>query len=150
MNIGPSYLKRISLINAALILLVAILISLFVIQPAAVDTYPGVKHDGIVFIWGVNISLNILAAYSFVMIAFVKKRIGWMVTTGILMFVVFILAFVFGDAASAYIGHGPEMRSAAITLYICLAIEVIVMFLMLSTFILKKKITLQKSQASLE
>lgn len=147
MKISPSYLKRISLINAALVLLVAILISLFVIQPVAVDTYPGVPHDRIVFIWGINICLNILVAYSLVLISYVTKGSGWIITTIVLLFVVFILAFACNDAAFGYRNHGPEMQSVAVILFCCVAIEVIVWLLMLSTLLFRKKIILQDQAA---
>ena len=140
MTVGRSYLKKISLVNAALILLVAILLSVFVIQPVSVDTSPGVKHDIIMLVWGVNISMNIIIAYSIVIISLVKKGSGWMFATGVLMFFVFILAFLFTDAASAYMGHGPNMQIVVIILFICVAIEVIVFLLMLSTLIFRKKI----------
>ncbi|MCB9211428.1 MAG: hypothetical protein H6609_18850 [Ignavibacteriales bacterium] len=143
MKITSSYLKTISLISAALILLVAILIALFVIQPVAVDTYKGVPHDKIIFIWGVNISINIFIAYSLVMISLAKKGLGWIIATVVLLFIVFILAFIYIDAASAYSNHGSEMQSAVVILFICVVIEVVVWLLMLSTLLFRKKIMLQ-------
>ena len=141
MNISNHYLKRISLLSAALVLIVAILISLFVIQPVAVDSHPGVPHERIVFIWGVNITVNILVGYILVLISQIKKEgIGWIITSSILLFIIFLLAFACNDAAMAYLSHGPDMQSVALVLFISAGIEVVVWLLILSTIIFRKRI----------
>jgi uncharacterized membrane protein len=123
-----------------LVLLTAILIALFVIQPAAVDTHLGVPHERIVLIWGVNISVNILVGYTLVLISLTTKSKAWMPVSIILLFILFILAFACNDAAHAYTSHGHNMRGASTVLFICAALEVIVWFLILSTLVFRKRI----------
>lgn len=138
-----------NLISAALVLIVAILIALFVIQPVAIDTHPGVLHEKIVFIWGLNISFNILTAYSLVLISVFSNGKGWIIPTVliILLFIVFVLAFACNDAALAYRSHGPKMQSVSVILFFCAAIEVIVWLLLFSTLLFRKKITLPTQAA---
>lgn len=139
------YLEKLSLVSTALILLAAILVALFVIQPAAIDTHEGVNHEKIVFIWGFNITMNILIAYALVILSLVKKEIGWIVTTWILMIIVFFMALIYIDAGSAYIGHGPDMQRAAIFLFICAGLEIVALLLLISTLLFRKKIIAKKS-----
>ncbi|MEN8191164.1 MAG: hypothetical protein ABFS12_00005 [Bacteroidota bacterium] len=142
MKVTPLLLQRMHLITAVLLVAVTMLIALFVIQPAAVDTYPGVKHDRIVFIWGLNISFNLLVAVILVVMALFVKGKGCIITSIyiLLLFIIFILGFACNDAAQSYIKHGPDMQIATITLFCCAGLEVIAWILLLTTVIQRRKI----------
>ena len=142
MKISYESWKRIYLISAALLGIVAISIALFVVPKAAVDIHPGVKHEMIAFIWGFNISINVVMLFVLVLMA-ISSKLKRGITTPIvifLMFIVFILAFACNDAALAYSSHGPSMQIASVILFVCAALEAIVWFLMLATLVLRKRI----------
>lgn len=146
MKISLTSWKRMYLITAALLAMVAILIALFVVPQAAVDTHPGVKHEEIAFIWGVNISMNVLILFLLTLISIFSKVKGGVTAPVVifLMFILFILAFSCYDAAMAYLSHGPNMQSVSVILFICAALETVVWFLLLSTLIFRRKIILHE------
>lgn len=144
MKISYESWKRLYLISAALLVVVAVLIALFVVPKAAVDIHPGVKHETIAFIWGLNISMNVFTLFLLTLISIFSKVKGGVTAPVVifLMFIVFILAFSCNDAALAYGSHGPNMQSASVILFICAALETAVWFILLSTLVLRKKIIL--------
>jgi hypothetical protein len=53
----------------------------------------------------------------------------------LLAFVVLVLGIALFDAASAFGGHGPAMRTATVLLFVCSAIEALAAVLIIATAI---------------
>jgi len=125
MKANSLFYRRILFVLAILFVIVAFVVALGVIPPVKADTYPGVKHDIVAAAFWVNISLNLLSAFSVFFIAIRSKERSWKSTSVLIIIgiLVSILGLALADAASAYQNHGPFMQSASILLFICAAID---------------------------
>ena len=125
MKANSLFYRRILSVLAILFVIVAFVVAFGVIPPVKADTYPGVKHDKVAAAFWVNISLNLISAFSIFFIAIRSKERSWKSTSVLIVMgiLVLILGLALADAASAYQNHGPSMQSASILLFICAAID---------------------------
>lgn len=141
MKANVLFYRRILLVCSVLFVIVALVVALGVIPPVKADTYPGVNHEKVAAAFWVNISLNLLSAFSLFFIASRSKERSWkstsvLIITGLL---VLILGLALADAASAYQKHGPSMQSASILLFICAAVDFLAGVTVITTAFLRTK-----------
>jgi hypothetical protein len=132
-------LSRIFLLAcSALLALAALVVALFVIPLVKVDPSPGATPQAAVPAFWVSIGLSLLAAAILVSIAMRTRRRRRLLTAGLifLAMLVFLLAFALSDAAFAYQGEGPAMRTAATLLFACTAADLLGMLLVIATIFL--------------
>jgi len=135
------FFRRMLLVCAAVFVVVGIALALGVIPPVKADPYPGAAPKTAAAAFWVNIGLNLLAAFTLFFIAMrSKSRSG--LSTSILViagFIVFLLGLALVDAASAFLNHGPPLRSAVIVLFICAAFDLLGGALVVTTAFLRPK-----------
>ncbi len=122
----PAY-RRLLFVYAAVIVVVALVIALGVIGPVKEDVYRGATPDVAVKAFWFNAGFTLFMAAILVLVAVPSKgRSGISTAVHIVVgLIVTILGLILIDAASAYQGHGPEMQTASILLYICAAADIL-------------------------
>ena len=136
----PRY-RRLLFVYAAVVVAVALVIALGVIGPVKEDVYRNATPEMAVKAFWFNIGFKLFMAAVLVLIAVpAKGRSGISTAVHIVVgFVVTILGLVLIDAASAYLSHGPAMRTASILLYICAAADILVGVLVFITAFLQPR-----------
>ena len=143
MKTNVLFYRRMLLVCAVLFIIVALVVALGVIPPVKADTYPGVNHEIAAAAFWVNISLNLLSAFSLFFIAIRSKERSWKSTSVLVIvgIIVLLLGLALTDAASAYQKHGPSMESASILLFICAAADFLAGVTVITTAFLRPKKT---------
>ena len=143
MKVNVLFYRRMLLVCAVLFVTVALVVALGVIPPVKADTYPGVNHGKVAAAFWVNISINLLSAFSIFFIAIRSKERSWKSTSVLVIvgIIVLLLGLALADAASAYQKHGPSMESASILLFICAAADFLAGVTVITTAFLRPKKT---------
>ena len=141
MKTNVLFYRRILLVCAVLFVVVALVVALGVIPPVKADTYPSVNHGAAAAAFWVNISINLLSAFSLFFIAIRSKERSWKSTSVIVIagIIALLLGLALVDAASAYQKHGPSMESASILLFICAAADFLAGVTVITTAFLRPK-----------
>lgn len=127
--------RRFALTSAVLLVLVAIVVAAGVIAAMNSDTHPGATPQGAVRAFWASVGLNVLTAAAVGILAIRARGRGALtiIVLGLGALVALALAIAFVDAAAAYGGHGPAMRTATILLFFCSAIEALAAVLIIVT-----------------
>ena len=143
MKVNVLFYRRMLLVCAVLFVTVALVVALGVIPPVKSDTYPGVTPEKAAAAFWVNISINLLSAFSIFFIAIRSKERSWKSTSVLVIvgIIVLLLGLALADAASAYQKHGPSMESASILLFICAAADFLAGVTVITTAFLRPKKT---------
>ena len=141
MKANVLFCRRMLVVCAVLLVIVALVVALGVIPPVKADTYPGVNHEIAASAFWVNIGLNLLSAFFLFFIAIRSKARSWKSTSVLVIagLLVLILGLALADAASAYQKHGPSMQSASILLFICAAVDFLAGVTVVTTAFLRPK-----------
>ncbi len=129
--------QRLALTSAALLVVVGLVVAAGVIPPVKADPSPGAMPQKAVPAFWVNAGLNFLTAAALGLLAIRTRQRSPRTTIvlGVLAVVVILLAIALFDAASAFGGHGPAMRTATILLVFCSAIEALAAVLIIAAAI---------------
>ena len=143
MNAKLLFTRRMLLVCAAVCVIVALVLALGVIQPVKEDVARGATPEKAVMAFWLNIILNLLSALFLFFVAIKSKGRGWMSTSILIIvaLVVLLLGLALVDAATAYKGHGPQMQSASIIMFICAAADLLSGGLVVTTTCLRPKKT---------
>ncbi len=134
----PVY-RRMLLIYAALVVIVALVLAVGVIGPVKAEAAAGATPERAVHAFWVNIGINLLSAITLGLLAIRSKGRGWISTsvhiiTGL---VIMFLSIALADAASAYQSHGPAMQTATVLLFLCAAADFLTGALVFTTAFLQ-------------
>ena len=137
MKVNESFCRRLFLVCAVLLVIVAVVVALGVIPPVKANPDPNVDHEKVAAAFWLNIGLNLLAAFSLFIIAVRSKSRNWKSTsvltvTGLL---VIALGLALTDAGSAY----KELGTASILLFICAGIDIVSGIAAITTAFLRPK-----------
>ena len=129
--------RRLALTSAALLVVVALVVAAGVIPLVKADTHPGAMPQKAVPAFWFNVGLNVLGAAVLGLLAIrtTGRSPRTTIVLGLWAFVALLLAIALIDAASAYGGHGPAMRTATILLFFCSAVEILAAVLIIVTAI---------------
>jgi hypothetical protein len=135
--------RRLLLIYAASLALVALALTIGVIDPVEVEASIGATRAIAVTAFWVIAGLNVLFAAILVIIAARLKTQTCDVTPvhAIGGIIVILLGIMLADAASAYQSHGPSMQTASLILVFCATADFLTGVMMVITaFIQPKKV----------
>ena len=121
MEISNLLFRRLILVYAAVIAVIALVLALAVIPPVNVEASLGATPEKAVVAFWFNIGLNFLSAVALVSIAIRSKGRHWISTSLLVMvgLIILLLGIALADAASAYKTHGRSMQNASLFLFIC-------------------------------
>lgn len=129
----PSTLSSSLLVSAALLVAVALALTLGVIPRVKGDAFPGATPERAVpVLWGLS-ACQIVAALALALLASqpVPHGVAWRFLTGFLGVLVLLWGCALLDGAFAYWGHGPFMHLPAVLLFACTAASLVASILVL-------------------
>ena len=131
--------RRMLLVSAVATVTVALVLPLGVIQPIKAEFARGATPGNAVNAFWLNISLNLLAALTFIFISLRSKGRNRASTSVLVIagLMVAFLGFALTDAASAYLSHGPQMQTTSILLYICAVADLLAGVVVITTAFLR-------------
>lgn len=143
MTLSLRICRRSLLANAALLILVALVIGGSVIPAVKTDAFPLATPERAVPAFWINAGLNVLAGTALVFIAMRSKGRSAPSTTvlSVVAFVCFLLGAALVDAAYAFSKHGPGLQTATMLLFICSAADILAAILVLITALLRPRQT---------
>jgi hypothetical protein len=134
--------RRMLLVYAAVVVVVALVLAFGVIGPVKGDVSLGTTPVRALRAFWANIGLNLLMAAVVIFIVIRSKGRSWISVTGhtIVGFIVIFLGIALSDAASAYRSHGSSMQTATILMYACAAADILIgVLFIITTFLQPKK-----------
>ncbi|MFQ5398576.1 MAG: hypothetical protein ACE5E7_03165 [Anaerolineae bacterium] len=134
MKINLKFYRGSLLIAAALLVAVAVLIAVGIIPPVKTDTFPQATPERAVPAFWVNVVFTFVVAVVLGVIGFrTTGRSRWStIVLWSLGLLTLLLAFALNDAALAYRGHGPALRTATILLHFCSVADLVAALVILS------------------
>jgi len=118
--------RRMLFVVAGLIILGSLILPLFVIPSVRADATPGATPERAVPAMWVIVIIQLVFVATLIKVIFDNQRRGEAIPNGLLIgtgVVLIILSLVLYDGASAYLGHGPGMHKAAISMLICIGCD---------------------------
>lgn len=143
MKISLKFYRSSLLVVAALLVVVAVVIAVGIIPPVKTDTSPHATPEMAVPAFWVNALLNLAVAVVLGVIGFrTTGRSRWSTivlwSAGLLTL---LFAFALNDAAFAYQGHGPALRTARILLHFCTVADLVAALVAISAALFLPKKT---------
>ena len=141
MSVSLVVSKRVFLVIASLMIIIALVVAIFIIPDVKMEVLRGGTPEKVITAFWVNILFNILAALTLIFITLKSQERNW-ITTSILLLValvILILGWALNDAGVAYSNNGPEMATASTMLILCGTIELILFILVLVFTFLRPK-----------
>ncbi len=125
MRLSHSSCRRALLVCAVVIVSVGLALALGIIQPVKAEVDRGGTPEKALRAFWVNIGMNLISALAIFSIVMLSSNPGWisksvLVVAGLM---VLFLGIALADAGSAYMSHGPAMKSASVLLFICAAVD---------------------------
>ncbi len=130
--ISPVLSQRLARTSAVLLVVVALVVAVGVIPMVKDDMQRGATPGQAVPAFWFTVGVNVLGAAALWLLIFRpgSRSPGATFIPRLGAFVALLLAIALVDAAAAYGGHGPAMRTATILLFCCAAAEAVAAVLM--------------------
>lgn len=135
MAVSLTFCRRLSLISAALLALVALVVAFTVIPSVRAEVLRGSTPQRAVHAFWANVLISGLAAAGLWLVSVRARRRSVLTSSvlGLLALASFLLGLALTDAALAYRSHGPEMQVSVAVLFICSAIDFLAALLVVIT-----------------
>jgi len=119
--------RRLLLVGAALLIVVALVLATGVIPPVKADTFPQALPERAAAAFWVNVVLCLVVAALLALAAVrtEKRSRGSAVALGFLAAFVLLLALALFDAGLAFGAHGPPLHTATVLLFLCATADLI-------------------------